>query len=66
MSPTHVLRRGVACLVEKPLAKDVADGRRIADATRRAGVTVQVGHIERFNPVVRAMAALEMAPGSLR
>jgi predicted dehydrogenase len=56
------LRRGVACLVEKPLAKDVADGRRIADAARRAGVTVQVGHIERFNPVVRAMAALEMAP----
>ena len=44
------------------LAKDVADGRRIADAARRAGVTVQVGHIERFNPVVRAMAALEMAP----
>jgi len=56
------LGRGVACLVEKPLAKDVADGRRIADAARRAGVTVQVGHIERFNPVVRAMGKLAMAP----
>jgi predicted dehydrogenase len=56
------LRRGVACLVEKPLAKDVAEGRRIADAARRAGVAVQVGHIERFNPAVRAMARLEMAP----
>jgi predicted dehydrogenase len=52
----------VACLVEKPLAKDVADGRRIVDAAARAGVAVQVGHIERFNPAVRAMARLEMAP----
>jgi len=32
--------RGIACLVEKPLAKDVAEGRRIADAARRHGVTV--------------------------
>jgi predicted dehydrogenase len=54
--------RGVACLVEKPLAKDVADARRIAQAARGGGVTVQVGHIERFNPAVRAMARLEMAP----
>ena len=53
---------GVACLVEKPLAKDVAEARRIADAARRHGVTVQVGHIERFNPAVRAMRDLEVAP----
>ena len=56
------LGRGVACLVEKPLAKDVADGRRIADAAARAGVTVQVGHIERFNPAVRAMGRLGIKP----
>jgi predicted dehydrogenase len=56
------IRRGVACLVEKPLAKDVADGRRIADAARRHGVTVQVGHIERFNPAVRAMRDVGVAP----
>ena len=54
--------RGIACLVEKPLAKDVAEGRRIADAARRHGVTVQVGHIERFNPAVRAMRTLKVAP----
>lgn len=56
------IARGVACLVEKPLAKDVAEGRRIADAVRRHGVTVQVGHIERFNPAVRAMRTLKVAP----
>ena len=56
------ISRGVACLVEKPLAKDVADGRRIVDAARRHGVIVQVGHIERFNPAVRAMRGLKVAP----
>jgi predicted dehydrogenase len=54
--------RGVACLVEKPLAQDVAGGRRIVDAARRHGVAVQVGHIERFNPAVRAMRELKVAP----
>ena len=56
------IARGVACLVEKPLARDVAEGRRIADAARRHNVTVQVGHIERFNPAVRAIGSLKVAP----
>jgi predicted dehydrogenase len=52
----------VACLVEKPLAKDVADARRIATAAKKHGVTVQVGHIERFNPAMRAMTRLGIQP----
>jgi predicted dehydrogenase len=56
------IARGIACLVEKPLAKDVAEGRRIVEAARRHRVTVQVGHIERFNPAVRAMGSLKVAP----
>ncbi len=51
----------VACLVEKPLARDAADGQRIIDAARRSGAMVQVGHIERFNPAVRAMERLNIA-----
>ena len=56
------LTRGVPCLIEKPLAKDVADARRIAEGARRAGVVTMVGHIERFNPVMRAMARLNIRP----
>jgi predicted dehydrogenase len=56
------LSRGVACLVEKPLARDVAEGRRIVEASKRFGVPVQVGHIERFNPAIRAMDRLDMQP----
>jgi predicted dehydrogenase len=56
------LTRGIACLIEKPLAKDSGDARRIVDMAKRAGVTVQVGHIERFNPAIRAMARLDIRP----
>jgi predicted dehydrogenase len=57
-----LMRGGVACLIEKPLAKDVDDARRIAAIARETGVTVQVGHIERFNPAVRAMGRLGFKP----
>ena len=61
-SPSACLARGVACLIEKPLAKDAAEARQIVELARRAGVPVQVGHIERFNPAVRAMARLDIRP----
>ncbi len=56
------LTRGIACLIEKPLAKDSADAQRIVHLANRAGVAVQVGHIERFNPAIRAMARLDIRP----
>lgn len=42
---------GVHMLVEKPLAHDYESGERLAAAAASAGVIVQVGHLERFNPV---------------
>jgi predicted dehydrogenase len=57
-----LMRAGVACLIEKPLAKDVAEAHQIAAVARETGVTVQVGHIERFNPAVRAMGRLGFKP----
>ncbi len=57
-----LLKRGIACLIEKPLAKDVAECRRIVEWSRRHGAMVQVGHIERFNPAVRAMEKLNIQP----
>jgi predicted dehydrogenase len=56
------LRAGVACLIEKPLAKDVAECRRIVDIARASKAVVQVGHIERFNPAVRALFKLGLEP----
>jgi len=50
--------RGTPVLVEKPLAATVEEGLRIVGAGRAAGVPVQVGHVERFNPAVIEMGRL--------
>jgi len=47
-----LLERGCHLLIEKPLCSSVAEAERIVEAARRAGVLVQVGHIEHFNPVM--------------
>jgi predicted dehydrogenase len=62
-APTHLHRdiallciaRGVHVMVEKPIASSVEEGRDIINAARRAGVTLMVGHVERFNPAVEAI-----------
>ena len=56
------LKRGVACLIEKPLAKDVFDARKIVEASHKYFAIVQVGHIERFNPAILAMQRLNIQP----
>jgi UDP-N-acetylglucosamine 3-dehydrogenase len=52
------IERGVAILVEKPLAATVEEGVRIVAAARERGVPVQVGHVERFNPAVLELGRL--------
>ncbi len=49
------IARGVHVLVEKPIAHTVEEGRRIIEAAERAGVTLMVGHVERFNPAVQSI-----------
>jgi predicted dehydrogenase len=50
-----LLKAGVACLIEKPLAGDVETARKLKDLSETTGSVLMVGHIERFNPVMRAM-----------
>jgi predicted dehydrogenase len=50
----HALDRGVAVLMEKPLAVTLAEADALVSAARRNGLQLQVGHIERFNRAVRA------------
>lgn len=48
------LERGAHVLIEKPIAPDLDAADRILDAARGAERLVQIGHVERFNPVLRA------------
>lgn len=44
------LSEGIPTFVEKPLAANVADANRIQKLAEQTSTTLQVGHIERFNP----------------
>jgi predicted dehydrogenase len=62
-APTHLhheialacIARKIHVLVEKPIASTVEEGREIVSAAARAGITLMVGHVERFNPAVAAV-----------
>ena len=49
---------GVDLLIEKPIAEEPAAGRDLLVAAEEAGLTLQVGHIERFNPAVRTLETI--------
>jgi len=57
-----LLERGLACLVEKPLASTLAEADRILDAARRGGSVLAVGHVERFQPGLRKVREMAIAP----
>lgn len=48
------LERGVHCLIEKPMAPSLEAADRILAAAEGSGAVVQIGHVERFNPAIRA------------
>ena len=50
-----LMERGIHCLVEKPLAGNLDDAQLLLTAADDAGVVLQVGHVERFNPAVRQL-----------
>lgn len=45
-----LLRRGVHCLVEKPIAVSVEEADALIAAAEAGGAALMVGHAERFNP----------------
>lgn len=58
----RLLRRGIAVLVEKPLAATVEECERLLACARATGGLLSVGHTERFNPAVRAIERLNITP----
>ena len=52
------LQRGIAVLVEKPLARDTGEAQQMIDAAAASGAVLAVGHTERYNPAVAAIRPL--------
>lgn len=51
----RLLERGVHVLVEKPIAASADAARALVECARRHRRILQVGHVERFNPVLREL-----------
>ena len=50
------LEKGVHMLMEKPIAPTYEESRALVELAERAGVIFQVGHLERFNAGIMALA----------
>src|SRR5215469_7345455 len=58
----ELMESGVDVLIEKPLANTLAEADELLAVARRHNRVVQVGHLERFNPAVRATLPLLTKP----
>ncbi|MCK4859431.1 MAG: Gfo/Idh/MocA family oxidoreductase [Candidatus Omnitrophica bacterium] len=64
--PTHlhysitkeVLKKKVNILLEKPIALTSEEGSELLDLAQQKNLILQVGHIERFNPVIKKVKAI--------
>jgi len=57
-----LLDAGVDVLVEKPLTMTVDEGKALLELAVRRGRVLQVGHLERFNPAIRALDGIVREP----
>jgi predicted dehydrogenase len=57
-----LLEHGIDVLVEKPIASSAEQARTLIDAAALNKRVLQVGHVERFNPVVAAARELATKP----
>jgi len=48
----ELLNAGIHVLLEKPMAPTVAECEEIIAAAEKTGATLQIGHLERFNPAM--------------
>ncbi len=57
-----LLQSGIDVLIEKPLSTSLAEADELIALEKSAGRVAQVGHLERFNPAVRATLPLVTRP----
>lgn len=58
----QLMQAGIDVLVEKPIAPSLADADELIAAARKHKRVAQAGHLERFNPAVRATLPLITKP----
>jgi predicted dehydrogenase len=57
----ELLQAGVDVMVEKPITATAEEARRLIEVAEKHGRIIQVGHVERYNPAIVAVAELVRA-----
>jgi predicted dehydrogenase len=58
----HLIAQGRHLLIEKPITETPVQARELVALAKSAGVILQVGHVERFNPALGALEKLLTRP----
>lgn len=56
------IRKGKHVFVEKPMAHSLQQAKDLVAMVQEAGIKLQVGHVERFNPAFRAIQKMPLNP----
>lgn len=57
-----LMEAGIDVLIEKPIAANIEEAKRLNETAQTHGRILQVGHLERFNPAVEALEAQRALP----
>lgn len=58
----EAIKAGKHLFVEKPIASTIKEGQELVDLATEYKIKLQVGHIERFNPAIRALDQKSINP----
>ncbi len=58
----EALNNGKHVFIEKPVTEKTFQAEELRELAKEKGLTIQVGHIERFNPAVLALADVSITP----
>jgi len=59
---SEFLKNKIHCLIEKPIATTIPEAEDLTTLAQKNSVTLAVGHIEHFNPAVKALKNYELHP----
>ena len=58
----YFIERNKHVLIEKPMTQTVSEAEKLINLAKKHKKTIQIGHLERFNPVIRKVSSLIKNP----
>ena len=58
----YFIEKNKHVLIEKPMTQTVSEAKKLINLAKKHKKTIQIGHLERFNPVIRKVSSLIKNP----